>query len=294
MKRCLSCSAQFPVSDTTCPACGWQPETRNGFPAYAPAFAHEGGGFKASYFSELARLEANNFWFRGRNRLLLWALEKYCPGFQSMLEIGCGTGYVMSGVAEKYPQARLSGSEIFVAGLTFAASRQPRAQFMQMDARQIPFVDEFDVVGAFDVIEHIEEDEAVLQQMRNALRPRGMILLTVPQHMWLWSPVDEYACHVRRYTAAELLGKLEHAGFAVVRSTSFVSSLLPAMLASRVVQKLWMDKEGKKIDATSELRLSPWLNRALEMFLNAEAFLIRAGISLPVGGSRLVIARRVD
>lgn len=294
MKRCLDCNTPFAVSNTACPACGWRPETQNGFPAYAPAFAHEGGGFKASYFSELAQLEANNVWFRGRNRLLLWALEKYCDGFQSMLEIGCGTGYVMSGVAEKYPDARLAGSEIFVAGLAFAASRQPRAEFMQMDARHIPFVCEFDVVGAFDVIEHIYEDEAVLRQMRDALRSRGIILLTVPQHMWLWSPVDEYACHVRRYSAAELHRKLEGAGFEVVRSTSFISNLLPAMLVSRVVQRLWRSRRRKEIDATSELRLPPWLNRILETFLNAEALLIRAGLSLPAGGSRLVIARRVD
>src|SRR5690606_22871969 len=115
------------------------------------------------------------------------------------LEIGCGTGFVLSGVADAFPAVRLFGSEIFTAGLEFAARRQPSVNFMQMDARSLPFLDEFDVIGAFDVLEHIVEDGQVLAQMREALKPNGIILLTVPQHEWLWSPVDEFACHVRRY-----------------------------------------------------------------------------------------------
>ena len=112
----------------------------------------------------------------------------------------------------------------------------PTVAFMQMDARAIPFVGEFDVMGAFDVLEHVEEDEQVLIQMRDALKPRGVMLLTVPQHAWLWSPVAD-SCHVRRYAAKELHVKVKAAGFEIVRSTSFVFSVLPAMFASRMAQR---------------------------------------------------------
>ena len=108
---------------------------------------------------------------------------------------------------------------------------------MQMDARNIPFVDEFDAIGAFDVLEHIEEDEQVLAQMHDALNHADVVLLTVPQHAWLWSLVDDYSCHVRRYSAKELHGKVRVAGFEILLSTSFVSSLLPIMLASRLGTK---------------------------------------------------------
>jgi SAM-dependent methyltransferase len=168
-----------------CPSCRLSPVLIDGFDSYAPSFANEGGGFKATYFSQLARLEQVNFWFRSRNKLLLWVLEKYCPNFQSLLEIGCGTGYVLSGISKEYPRSTLFGSEIFIAGLGFAAARLPSAKFMQMDARSIPFENEFDVIGAFDVLEHIKEDEEVLSQMRMALKPEGLMLLTVPQHAWL-------------------------------------------------------------------------------------------------------------
>ena len=226
MKRCLNCNEHYSSSNIVCPKCGFEPVLVDGFHAYAPKFAHTGSGFKSSYFSDLARLEEANFWFQSRNQLILWALEEYCQNFQSFLEIGCGTGYVLSGVSKLFPHSTLHGSEIFIAGLGFAAARLPSVNLMQMDAREIPFQEEFDVIGAFDVLEHIEGDERVLAQVYKALKPHGFMLLTVPQHAWLWSTIDEYACHVCRYSASDLHHKISSAGFQIVRSTSFVTSLL--------------------------------------------------------------------
>jgi SAM-dependent methyltransferase len=261
----------------------------DGFCSFAPEFAHSGSGFKSTFFSELIRLEEANFWFRSRNQLILWAFEKYCPRFRSFLEIGCGTGYVLSGVAKAFPQAAVYGSEIFTAGLDFAANRLPSVNFMQMDARNIPFEEEFDVVGAFDVLEHIEEDELVLSQIQKALKPGSILLLTVPQHAWLWSPVDDYACHKRRYCARDLHSKLHAAGFEILRSTSFVSSLLPAMWLSRLIQK----RSQNKIDGSAEFRISNWLNHLLGMFLAVEIRMIASGFNFSFGGSRLVVARKL-
>lgn len=164
-------------------------------------------------------------------------LNKYSPKFSTFLEIGCGKGYVLADVAKSFPEANIFGSEIFVQGLSFAKERVPGANLMQMDARNIPFANEFDVIGAFDVLEHIAEDELVIQQVYGALSPDGLFILSVPQHMWLWSPTDEQACHVRRYTNKDLKHKLERAGFKILRSTSFVSFLLPAMLLARLQKR---------------------------------------------------------
>lgn len=290
MKRCLSCHHIFVSSVTDCPACGFSPVLEDGFPLYAPDFAKGGGGFKSSYFSELARLEAQNFWFRSRNQLIVWALKMYCKDFQSFLEVGCGTGFVLSGVAQAFPGATLLGSEIFTAGLRFAAERLPSVKFIQMDARNIPYRDEFDVIGAFDVLEHIEDDVTVLREVRAALKENGFLFITVPQHGWLWSTADEYACHVRRYSASELHTKLETVGFEIVRTTSFVSMLLPAMLLSRFKQR----HAQSNIDPVNELKLSRGLNAFLYKVMQAEVGLISSGINLPIGGSRLVVAKRRD
>lgn len=288
MKRCLSCGAIFSSAKTACHTCGWQPEIQDGVAAYAPELAQKGGGFKPSYFADLIQLEAGHFWFRTRNRLVIWALEKYCAGFKSFLEIGCGTGYVLSGIGTSYPSVKLCGSEIFTAGLLFAKKRLPAVEFLQMDARNIPFAEEFDVIGAFDVLEHIEDDEKVLRQMHVALKPRGYILITVPQHAWMWSPVDDYACHVRRYSSGELHEKIKGAGFEIIRSTSFVSSLLPVMWLSRFLQR-----GTREVDIAAELKISSWLNRLFEFLLNFEIVLIKYGINFIAGGSRLVVARKL-
>ncbi len=287
MKRCLICNSIYAFSLASCPNCEVKPKMIDGIISYAPELALKGGGFNSKYFELLAALEEKNFWFRSRNKLIIWALGKYRPNFRSFLEIGCGTGYVLSGIKTAFPNRQLFGSEIFSTGLSFAAKRLMASKLMQMDARAIPFNDEFDAIGIFDVLEHIEEDGHVLKQIHLALKPEGLIFVTVPQHKWLWSKFDVDDCHVRRYSAGELPNKLETAGFRVLRSTSFVSLLLPAMMISRLMIN---KKSAKSLDSLDEMRISPWLNTILSYILDLESWLISLGINFPFGGSRLVVA----
>ena len=288
MRRCLRCNAGFSGDAWCCPQCGFDPPRIGGFPAFAPEIADGASGYDPAHFAELVRLEAGNFWFRARNRLIAWAMGRYFGGARGFFEVGCGTGFVLAGVAAAFPALKLAGSEAASTGLAFAAACVPGASFMQMDARRIPFREEFDVVGAFDVIEHIEDDGAVLRAMQNALVPGGGLLLTLPQHPFLWSEYDTRAGHVRRYRARELRRKVVEACLEIVRMTSFVTVLLPLMYLSRLAQRT----PGAGYDPLGELRIAPWLNWPLEQALSLERLLIRAGINLPVGGSLLVLARR--
>lgn len=285
MKRCLACQRSFASETWSCPYCGNEPPLRNGIFCFAEnPSAHE-GGFKSEYFAKLAGFEETNFWFRGRNRLIQWALQKYFPQTENFFEIGCGTGFVLKSLRKSSPHLRLSGSEIFSDGLVFAQSRLPGLELYQMDARQIPFSQEFDVIAAFDVLEHIVEDETVLEQMFQALRPGGGILLTVPQHQFLWSAIDEHSMHQRRYRRIDLRSKVERAGFRIERTTSFISLLLPFMLASRMKRN-----RSRDFRLWEEFEISPSLNAAFENVLTFERTLIKAGISFPAGGSLLLAA----
>ncbi|WP_299964182.1 class I SAM-dependent methyltransferase [uncultured Roseobacter sp.] len=290
MKSCLSCNAQADIPATApCATCGATVVLRDGVAIYAPEYTDESDGFKAEYFDELVKLEDRNFWFRARNRLLIWAFGRFMPKGGSFLEIGCGNGFVLRGLRTAYPEARFSGSEIFLNGLQFARQRLPGVDLMQMDGRHIPFAAHFDGIGAFDVLEHIDQDEEVLAQIHAALKPGGHLFLTVPQHMWLWSAMDDLACHVRRYTAAELNSKLAAAGFDVQRSTSFVFFLLPAMLAARLVKR---NVAPEDVDTSTELDLHPVLNAVFYVIMRLEILLIRLGVSWPLGGSRLMVATK--
>lgn len=287
MKICLSCTSGFNNQDWVCPQCGKCPEKLDGKPFFAPELAYENDGFPADSFDFLFEVEATNFWFRARNELIIWALKTYFPQTKNFLEIGCGTGYVLSGINKQLPAIELWGSEIYKSGIEHAGERLPTANIIQLDARNIPFDDEFDVIGAFDVLEHVKEDEAVLSEIRRSLKkPKGGLILTVPQHRFLWSPIDELSCHHRRYESQELAQKLCKAGFNLIKITSFVSLLLPLMMLSRLAKR----RKAKNLDPHSELRIPALLNKLLEATLTIERTAIKAGASLPVGGSLLAVA----
>lgn len=290
MKVCPACGSARVADDWSCPDCGSAPTRIEGFVSFAPELAFDSASFRGDLFARLAELESSNFWFRARNALITWAMRRYLPGLETYLEIGCGTGFVLNAVRKAFPKAALSGSEIFSAGLEVAARRVPSATMYQMDATSIPFRDEFDAVGAFDVLEHIVDDAAVLKQVAAALRPGGGLIVTVPQHPWLWSAQDEGAFHVRRYTARGLRRVVEAAGLEIVRVTSFVSLLLPLLVVSRFRKRA--AAHMAEYDALEELHTPPALNAVLERVMTAERALIRLGLSLPAGGSLLLVARK--
>lgn len=283
MKICFGCQKRYESNDWSCPDCHYTPQlSPDGKPQFAPYLAELNEGFPATRYCK----EAGNFWFRARNRLIVWALKNYFPSMKNFFEVGCGTGYVLSGVQKEFPTVRLYGAEIYAEALNIAAQNVNCAEMLQMDATRIPYEREFDVIGAFDVLEHIQDDELVLKQMHQALKGKaGGLILTVPQHMSLWSVADDYACHVRRYSASDLSKKLTAAGFRILSMTSFVTSLLPLMYLSRMRNKSLAD-----YDPSGEFDIPLWLNKSLEAVLVLEQSAIRAGLSLPAGGSLLAVA----
>jgi len=291
VKRCIRCDTHFNKSDWRCPSCHWSPITLQEFPAFAPELAFVDDGFAPEVHEELARIEEGCFWFTGRNDLIRVALDRFFPAMGSMLEIGCGTGFVLSGILKAKPGMRLVGGELFLTGLRQADTRLTGVELLQMDACHIPYVEEFDVVGAFDVLEHIDQDQKALEEMFGALKKSGGIIVTVPQHPSLWSMTDEIACHKRRYTRTELRTKIETAGFRVAWMTSFMTLLLPAIILSRIKSHLLPPQAGENV-VLKTLRMPATVNAALDRICNMERGWICQGVSLPFGGSLLCVAQK--
>ena len=288
MKRCLRCNARFEAKDWCCLSCGAAPESVDGIPRFAPELEALDTDYDPSDHTRLIDLEEGHFWFEARNCIILWALRRYHPDPARFLEVGCGTGFVLRHLYRHLERTAFTASDVHISGLRHARQRCGGfVDLLQMDARRIPYRDEFDAIGAFDVIEHIAEDETVLAELRAALKPRGILLLTVPQHAFLWSPADEAARHKRRYSRSELTGKLVAAGFEVMHATSFVFLLLPAMLLARR-----RSRRQAYYDPDAEFRISRLLNILFATVMAVEFQLLRIGLSLPVGGSLLCVARR--
>lgn len=283
MKVCPRCDARFEGPGWACNSCSWSAPLHETVHVIASGGA---AGFASEFFDALPDLEQGHFWFDNRNALIVWAVRRYFPEARTFLEVGCGTGQVTGALLAALPHLRFTASEAFLEGLLVARSKARGAELVQAVVERLPWEAEFDLVGAFDVLEHVTDHVAAAHQIARAIKPGGGVIVTVPQHRWLWSPLDDYSRHQRRYTRGELVSLLEGAGFAIERVSSFVSLLLPVLLASRLAQ------QGRPVDAAREYRIGPVTNGLGAAALKVERGLIRAGLSFPAGGSLLAVARR--
>jgi SAM-dependent methyltransferase len=156
-----------------------------------------------------------------------------------------------------------------------------------MEACAIPFRQAFDVVGAFDVLEHIDDDKKALKELCATVRSGGGLVLTVPQHAFLWSAWDGMNRHKRRYAVWELEKMVENEGFKILCSTSFASLLMPLFIARRMAER-----HKTEMSFADGARINPLVNLVCAAVMVLERGLIYSGLRLPFGGSSLVIARK--
>lgn len=287
MRRCLACDALFTGNSWDCPECRWAP-TGNGLPRFAPDLAASSDHFPLESVARMAELEERHFWFRARSDLVVSLITQYFPAAQSVLELGCGTGSVLSRLHAAFPDIAIAGGDLSEEALAVARRRVRTGTFAQLDIRDVPYDSEFDVVCLLDVLEHVDEDDEALFQATRAVRPGGGVVVSVPQHRWLWSAMDDYGRHRRRYTRARAEALFRQAGLDLIRTTSFMSLLLPAVAASRVTHR----RVTNAYDPFRELDLPSLVNRVCSSIMAVETQLIRRGISFRAGASLLLAGRK--
>lgn len=262
-----------------------------------------GGTYAPEYYAPLFAAEDRHFWFRGRNPLIARLVHRLAGAFgpdYRVLEAGCGTGSVLRVLEQACTEGTVYGMDLFHEGLHFAQMRVS-AGLVQGDIHHPPFAVGFQVIGLFDVLEHLPDDGRVLRDLRAMLAPNGALVLTVPANKALWSYFDEVSHHVRRYEQSELRQRLEENGFRVEYLSPFMMSIYPLVwinrkLASRLKARGEQQDEAHRSDTLSEQELSiiPGVNEILAWVLGVEARLVYAGRRLPFGTSLIAVARRVD
>lgn len=270
-------------------------EMIDGIKCYNPEVAQNYKDYPNQGFDLTDQFEAANFWFCSRSRLLKYIIRKYSPEKTNLrfLEIGCGTGFFLRELAEN-THYQITGSDIYLGGLKYAQEKLPNTTFIQLDATVNPVFDEkYNVIGAFDVLEHIEDDQAVMANVYQSLHENGCFILTVPQYPFLWSKLDQLVKHKRRYNRSDLTAQLKECGFDIVFASSFIFILFPFMLISRLLdRKQSTSDEFSGIDFEKRVKLPRALNWIFNRLMYIDEYLIRWGFSLPFGGSLLVVARK--
>ena len=230
-----------------------------------------------------------HWWFQGRKRLISHFLKSAVKGKSSYIEIGCGTGYLLD-ILHGFPGIAVSGIDMHEKSIEIAKKRCASARIFKATVEELG-EEVFDTIGIFDVLEHIENDQDVIKQLSKHLKTGGYMLVTIPQHQWLFSDADEAAGHFRRYSRKKIRRLLVDAGFKVIFATSFVSFPLPAMWFKRVFQRSTSDNV---FSWEEELKVGRVANGVLNMTSVLEYLLIRLRVSFPVGGSLFLLCRKAS
>ncbi len=206
---------------------------------------------------KLAELEDEHWWYRERRILLGRDIAPMTPG--DALDIGAAGGgntRVLRGAGW-----RSLALEYGEAGAEIASERG--LSVVRADATSLPCADDaMDLVVAFDVLEHIEDDDAAVREIHRVLRRGAVALIAVPVDMRLWSAHDEAVGHVRRYTRDELLDLLARNGFVVERARSWNVLLRPVVALRR------RSSSGSDLE-----RMNPLVNYALRAIVAVERVL---------------------
>lgn len=251
------------------------------------------------YFAKLFEIESQHFWFRGRNQIIATLIKQVITGLISgyrVLEIGCGTGNVLCLLEQICSDGVVIGMDVFVEGLHYAHQRVS-CPLVQGDIHTPPFHKQFDVIGMFDVLEHLPDDIQVLSDIYAMLTPGGTLLLSVPAYPSLWSYSDEEAHHCRRYEFPELRDKLSQAGFQIQYLTPYMLSMYPLVWFWRKLRAVWGHYLFKKPVQThelllKELRVVPIINDVLTFLLIQETRLIKRRRQLPFGTSLIAVGSK--
>jgi SAM-dependent methyltransferase len=225
--------------------------------------------------------EPDYWWYRARSSLLEEVLGPYLGTPALTLDVGSAdgpsVGWMRRGGHRRVMLDLLPGGLVPGEGVCGSASRLPFADGV------------FDVVAAFDVVEHCDDDRRAVAELARVLAPGGRLLLSVPAYAWAWSDHDVRAGHYRRYTRPQLVGLVAAAGLRVERSTYAFGAVFPLFVAERMARRL-----RQHVGRPAPPGLTPVPGRA-DRVLTALTGLDRRALrhrDLPFGSSVLLAATK--
>ncbi|CAN5555577.1 class I SAM-dependent methyltransferase [soil metagenome] len=244
----------------------------------------------SQYFREYYTLERNHWWFTARSLILKDQISKIASGRKlKILNVGIATGSTTEMLSE-------------FGEVTSVEYDKDCCDFLRMELQMevteasvtaLPYNDEsFDLVCAFDVIEHVEEDQLAIHELKRVCKKESHVFCTVPAFRFLWSKHDEVNHHIRRYTASQF-GKLFHENGKIIFGSYFNTLLFLPVTVFRLISKIlpsgFMRKgAGSDFTITGGNSFSPLLFK----LLSSERYWLNKARSLPFGISYLLLWKK--
>lgn len=233
-------------------------------------------------------VEDRMWWYRGLRRLVAGQLARALsasPAAGPVLDAGCGTGGMLKVLGASVAGRPTIGLDFnpVAAGM---AGRKAGRPVMSGSVNELPVAaGRLGGYVSLDVLCHANVDPVVaLKEAHRCLGPGAIAVLNLPAYTWLFSAHDRRTQNARRFNRGEARTLLVAAGFRVVRATYWNTILFPLMLIHRLIER---------DDAESDVKDYPrWLDAAFSFALAVERAVIGLGLSLPFGGSLLVVAAR--
>jgi len=295
--RCVRCGGEVPVARgtpgqrPTCAGCGATYDCENGIISVGAAVSER--DYPVEMHQLVAAVEEEHFWFSARNRVILSTMRRVLGPLEGkrLLDVGCGSGFVLS--ALEHAGLQVAGTDMHGQRLVRARTRI-RGPLLCSNAATLPFFDDFDLVGLFDVIEHTADDAEVLRQARLVLRPGGHVVVTAPAGTHAWTRFDEVIGHKRRYDRRSLADALARGGFRVRHASYFNCLPHVAQRLHRRFARAVHDSSTPAVEIVRQtLRVPPEpLNTLFGWAMRLETPL--RVLPFVTGGSLIAIGERAD
>lgn len=237
-------------------------------------------------YRRMAEIQETHWWYEGRRRILRAVIGRLgLPEQARILEAGSGTGANLRMLAAFGTVNGFEPDEFARATARSMAGMDTPPGFLPDD---VPYEGPFDLVSAFDVIEHVDRDAESLAALCRLTAPGGYAVFTVPAFMFLWSRHDEVNHHYRRYRRADFAALLTAAGYEVEFISYYNFCLFPLVAAVRLARRLLGLKGGEADDALPRFKV---VNRLLLAVFAAERHVL-GRMALPFGVSIIAVCRR--
>ncbi len=241
---------------------------------------------EAAYYKEYFHLEREHWYFRARNQIIMEHIDKVVAGANDLkiLNVGAGTGFT-SQLLEKH--GTVKSLEYDKDCFDFVKGKLD-IDIDNGSILELPYADhEFDVVCAFDVIEHVEDDQLGVDELKRVCKKNGVVVVTVPAYQFLWSKHDEVNHHFRRYKKNQLLRLFDDSEKFIYHSYYNFWLFLPIAFF-RVINNLFSITKTTEEDTGSDfgvIKQDSIISKFLYQLFYSETFFVKRFIKLPFGVS---------